>query len=72
MDSITNINKLQKDGFYKITNLLSSNNKGLQLYTTSDTKFSEKEMFENVTEDISSLTTIRTYTGRVTLCKLVA
>ena len=51
----TNINKLQKYGFYKITNLLSSNYKGLQLYTTSDTKFSEKEMFENVIEDIYKL-----------------
>ena len=46
--------------------------KGLQLYTTSDTKFSVKQMFVNVIEDICSLVNIRTYTERVTFCKFVA
>ena len=68
----TNMNKLQKDGFFKIINLLSSNYKGLQLKTTSGTKFSEIEILENVMEYISSLINIGTYLGRVTLCKLVA
>ena len=62
----TNINKLQKDGFYKITYMLQLNYKGLQLYTISDPKFLEKEMFVNDIEDICSLINIGTYTGRVT------
>ena len=67
----TNINNLQKDGIYKITNLLSSNYKGQQLYTTNDTIFSEIEMFVNVIEDVCSLINIRTCAGRVNSCKLV-
>ena len=39
----------------KLPNLLQSNYKGLQLYTISDTKFSEKEMFVNTVEKICSL-----------------
>ena len=56
----------------RLPNLLQSNYKGLQLYTISDTQFSEKELFVNVIEEICSFINIITYTRRVTSCKLVA